>query len=180
MYMPLAVLKNSCSLSDLIKIWLLVWLFNLAGSFLLAYIFALGGGALIGKADTLLIHVAEYKMNSSAIELLARAILCNWLVCLALWMAARTENDAAKCILIFWCLLAFIASGFEHSVANMTLFSIALLAEHPKTISISGMFYNLFWVTIGNTIAGVFLMAGAYWIASPIIPNPDDRAHNQE
>ena len=181
MYMPLAMLKNICSLGDLIRIWLVVWIFNLVGSFLLAYIFALGGGgALIGKADTLLIHVAEYKMNSPAIKLLARSILCNWLVCLALWMAARTENDVAKCILIFWCLLAFIASGFEHSIANMTLFSISLLGEHPETVSISGMFYNLFWVTIGNTIAGVVLMAGAYWVASPATLSLSDKPSNQE
>ena len=180
MYMPLAVFKKSCSLGDLIKMWSVIWVFNLAGSLLLAYIFALGGGGvLIGTADTLLIQVAEYKMNSPAIELLARAILCNWLVCLALWMAARTENDAAKCILIFWCLLAFIASGFEHSVANMTLFSIALLGEHPATVSIPGMFYNLFWVTIGNTIAGVFLIAGAYWAASPKTLHPSRKPDNQ-
>ena len=60
-------------------------------------------------------------MNAPALELFARAILCNWLVCLAIWTSARMTSDAAKCIAIFWCLYAFIASGFEHSVANMTL-----------------------------------------------------------
>jgi nitrite transporter NirC len=69
-------------------------------------------------------------------------------------------------VLIFWCLFAFIASGFEHSVANMTLFSIALLGNHPDTVTLGGMFYNLFWVTIGNTIAGVVFMALAYWQAN--------------
>jgi nitrite transporter NirC len=105
-------------------------------------------------------------MNAPAVELLARGMLCNWLVCLALWMSGRTSNDAAKCIVIFWCLFAFIASGFEHSVANMTLFSIALLGEHPEAVSLSGMGYNLLWVTIGNLLAGSVFMAGGYWLYS--------------
>ena len=74
----------------------------------------------------LIINVAAAKMNAPAVELVARAMLCNWLVCLAIWTSARMTNDTAKCIAIFWCLYAFIASGFEHSVANMTLLSIVL------------------------------------------------------
>jgi nitrite transporter NirC len=105
-------------------------------------------------------------MHAAPIALLARGILCNWLVCLALWMSARTKSDGAKCLLIFWCLFAFIASGFEHSVANMTLFAIALFGQHPDTVSIGGMFYNLLWVTIGNIFAGTIFMAAAYWVAS--------------
>jgi formate/nitrite transporter FocA (FNT family) len=66
------------------------------------------------------------KMNAPVLSLVARAVLCNWLVCLAIWMSARTTSDAAKCILIFWCLFGFIGTGYEHSVANMTLLIIAL------------------------------------------------------
>lgn len=67
---------------------------------------------------------------------------------------------------IFWCLFAFSASGFEHSVANMTLFVIALFAQHRDTVSTGGMFYNLLWVTLGNLIAGVVFVPGAYWQAN--------------
>ena len=105
-------------------------------------------------------------MNAAPLALVAKGILCNWLVCLALWMSARTTNDAAKLIMIFWCLFAFIASGFEHSVANMTLFAVALLGNHPDTVSIGGMFYNLLWVSIGNIIAGAVFVAAAYWLAN--------------
>src|SRR5262252_3623143 len=84
--------------------------------------FSDGGLALAGKSP-LIINVAAAKMNAPALELVARAMLCNWLVCLAIWTSARMTSDAAKCIAIFWCLYAFIASGFEHSVANMTLLS---------------------------------------------------------
>ena len=110
--------------------------------------------------------VASAKMNAPVIELIARAILCNWLVCLAIWTAARMSNDTAKCIAIFWCLYAFIASGFEHSVANMTLLSIALLVPHPETVSLAGLGWNLLWVTIGNAIAGAGIMGLGYWAAS--------------
>ena len=95
-----------------------------------------GGLALAGKSP-LIINVAAAKMNAPALELVARAMLCNWFVCLAIW------KDTAKCIAIFWCLYAFIASGFEHSVANMTLLSIALLAEHPATVTLAGLGWNL-------------------------------------
>jgi len=172
MYMPFALLRGQCSYTDLVKMWSVIWVFNLMGSLLLVYIFSLGGGGdLAHTPDSLLMRTAEYKVNSSPIELLARAILCNWLLCLALWMAARTKDDSAKCILIFWCLLAFMACGFENSIANMTLFSIALLGNHSESLSISGMFYNLFWVTFGNAIGGVALIVGTYWAASPPIGN---------
>ena len=105
-------------------------------------------------------------MNAPALELVARAMLCNWLVCLAIWTSARMTNDTAKCIAIFWCVYAFIGSGFEHSVANMTLLSIALLAEHPPTVTLGGLGWNLLWVTIGNAISGAGIVGLGYWTAS--------------
>jgi nitrite transporter NirC len=81
-------------------------------------------------------------------------------------MAARTTNDAAKLIVLFWVLFGFVASGFEHSVANMTVFAIALLGNHPDTITVGGAFYNLGWVTLGNIIAGVVFVAAAYVLSS--------------
>jgi nitrite transporter NirC len=85
-------------------------------------------------------------------------------------MAARTASDAAKLGVIFWCLFAFIASGYEHSVANMTLFSIALLAEHGEAVSLAGMAHNLLWVTLGNAVAGSLFMAAGYGYASKPAP----------
>ena len=168
MYMVIGWFKKKTNLLDLGKIWSASWTGNLIGSVLLACIFVAGGGGELLHGGIELLHkIAAYKMNSPVIELISRAILCNWLVCLALWMSARLTNEVAKCIVIFWCLLAFIASGFEHSVANMTLLSIALLSEHPETISLAGMGHNLLWVTVGNIIGGSIFMAAGYWYASP-------------
>ena len=167
MYMTLGWLEKTTSLLDLVKVWLVVWIGNFAGSALLAIIFVLGGaGGMVSDSSSFLNQVASAKMNAPGIELFARGILCNWLVCLALWMSGRTKNDAAKCILIFWCLFAFIASGYEHSIANMTLFSIALFGVHPQAVSLSGMAYNLFWVTLGNMLAGSMFVAFGYWLYS--------------
>ncbi len=167
MIMPIGWLRRQVGLADVGRVWAIGWFGNLAGAVLLALIFvAGGGGALLSDGAPLLFKVTSAKMNAPAFELVMRGILCNWLVCLALWMAARTSSDAAKLGMIFWCLFAFIASGYEHSVANMTIFAIALMAEHPDTVSLAGMAHNLFWVTLGNTISGTIFMAGAYWFAS--------------
>ncbi len=170
MYMMFGWLRKTTSSANLAKVWLIVWIGNLAGSAFVGGLFVLGGASgIVDASDSFVNHVAGGKMNAPAIELFARGILCNWLVCLALWMSGRTTNDAAKCIVIFWCLFAFIASGFEHSVANMTLFTIALLGEHPEAVSLSGAGYNLLWVTIGNMLSGSLFMAGGYWLYSGLL-----------
>jgi len=167
MYMPLGWLSRTTSGGDLVYVWTTSWIGNLVGSAALAVIFVAGGGGdLLHAGAPLLNRVAAHKMTSPAGELFARAILCNWLVCLALWTSARVSNDTAKCIVIFWCLFAFIASGFEHSVANMTLFTIALLGSHPDSVSLAGMGHNLVWVSLGNIVSGSVFVAGGYWIAS--------------
>lgn len=71
-----------------------------------------------------------------------------------------------KCIVIFWCLYAFIAAGFEHSVANMTVFSVALLSDYPETVSLAGAVHNLAFVTFGNAFAGAGIMGYGYWRAA--------------
>lgn len=168
MYMSIGRLTGRIGNRDVLRAWAVTWSGNLAGSVLLAGLFVIGGGGVIlqdGGQD--LIHaVAAKKMTAPGSELVARAMLCNWLVCLAIWGASRTQSDTAKCVIIFWCLFAFIAAGFEHSVANMTLFSVALLSDHADTVSMIGAARNLFWVTIGNTISGAALMGYGYWVAA--------------
>lgn len=167
MFMTLGLLKKKITGLDLTRSWLMTWIGNLAGSVLVGWLFFTGGGGQILKEGAdLVFNVASAKMSAGPLELLTRGILCNWLVCLALWTSARAKDDAAKLLLIFWCLFAFIASGYEHSVANMTVFALALLGNHPETVSIGGAAHNLLWVTLGNTIAGAVFMAAGYWQAN--------------
>jgi len=167
MLMTLGVARGRVGGAGLARSWALTWVGNLAGALLVAALFWLGGGgAILKQGADLIFASADAKMHAAPLALVAKGILCNWLVCLAIWMSARTTNDMAKCVLIFWCLFAFVASGFEHSVANMTVFAIALLGNHPDSITVGGAFYNLAWVTLGNIVAGVVFVGGAYVLAS--------------
>jgi len=173
MFMALRGYRGFGTLGDIGASWTITWVGNLAGSLGLVALFALGGGGgLLSAPDTLVMKVAAAKMNAPGTALFARAILCNWLVCLAIWMSARVNSDAAKCIVIFWCLLAFIASGFEHSVANMTLLGLALAGNHPESVSVAGFAWNMAWVTAGNAVGGAIFVAGAYYVSTYGVPRP--------
>ncbi|KYI81896.1 nitrite transporter NirC, partial [Salmonella enterica subsp. enterica serovar Typhimurium] len=74
----------------------------------------------------------------------------NWLVCPAIWMAIRSDVTAII-LAIWWCLLSFIASGYEHSVANMTLFALSWFGHLSDAYTLAGIGHNLLWVTLGNT-----------------------------
>src|SRR5438874_1258421 len=177
MFMALRGYRGIGTVGDIAASWGMTWTGNLVGSLALVGLFAAGGGAgILSAPDTLLMKVAAMKMTAPGAALFARAILCNWLVCLAIWMAARVNSDSAKCIVIFWCLLAFIASGFEHSVANMTLLGLALAGNHPETVSLAGFAWNLAWVTAGNAVGGGVFVAGAYYVSTYGFPRPAGRA----
>ena len=92
-------------------------------------------------------------------QLFWRALLCNMLVCLGLWMATRTRSDGAKLVVLFWALLAFVASGFEHSVANMTIFSLAIF-NHAASWSDLG--HNLLLTVPGNVVGGALVVGLPY------------------
>jgi len=150
------------------SVWLLSLVGNLAGSVVFAALVAGSGvinaGAEPGKQTvfmTALAGIAKTKESLSGGQLFFRAILCNFLVCLALWMAARTKSDAAKLIVLWWALLAFVASGFEHSVANMTLFSVGIFTHAPGA-TWGALFHNLLYTVPGNVVGGAAMVGLAY------------------
>ena len=109
---------------------------------------------------------AAAKMTAGFVPLLARGTLCNMLVCLAVWCSFRCKTESGKLIMVFWCILAFFATGFEHSVANMTLLTLALLNNGGNAaISMGGYWFNLLTVTLGNMIGGILLVAVPYYLA---------------
>lgn len=159
MYLTFSGLARQTKLRDLLNIWTVSWVGNLVGSLALAWLVVFSGS--IDHAFPMIGNVTAAKMSVAPGALVARGLLCNLLVCLALWTAGRTRSDAAKIMLIGLCLFAFIGSGFEHSIANMSLLAIGLFAQTGAEVSWGGYFYNLLWVTLGNTLGGV-LLAGAY------------------
>jgi len=140
---------------------------NLIGSLFLAFLAVKSGIFSASPQNEFILKTVDLKMNLGFTELFIRGILCNWLVCLAVWTSSRTENDMAKIALIFWCLFAFVGSGFEHSVANMTLLGIGMFLPHTETISINGFIWNQSIVTLGNIIGGGMFVGLTYWFISP-------------
>jgi nitrite transporter NirC len=123
-------------------------------------------------ALVMLTALVKSKAAESASALFFRGVLCNFLVCLAVWMAARTRSDGAKIALIFLCLLAFVGSGFEHVVANMTVFSLGLF-EHVPAATLGAFGTNLLWVGLGNLVGGGLLVGAAYaYMGLPRAPKP--------
>jgi len=164
MAMPMGAWKKSVTWGEAAQVIVLSWVGNLAGSLLLALLVT-GSGAL-AHAGALFDKYAAVKMGTAPDQLFFKAILCNILVCLAVWTSARAKGDAAKLILIWWCLFGFIGTGYEHSVANMSLLAMILLSGHGAAFGWYGYAYNLLWVTLGNLVAGVLFMAVPYLVIS--------------
>ncbi|MCT9001460.1 formate/nitrite transporter family protein [Microbacterium memoriense] len=137
---------------------------NLAGSLLFAGLIVISGVLHSNApAGQMVSGMLESKAHESPIELVVRGILCNVLVCLAIWMCARVHSDVTKLLLIFAAILAFISSGFEHVVANMTTYGIGLFSGDPNATL--GLFAgNLLWVGLGNLIGGAVIVGLGYWI----------------
>lgn len=165
MVMAIGVMRETITFATLIKLWMLCWIGNLFGSVLLALIFW-GGGLATGSVGTFIAKAALTKMSIPFLPLLLRGILCNILVCLAVWCGFRCKSDSGKMIMIFWCLFAFITTGFEHSIANMTLLSISLLSPMGEAVTIGGFIYNVLVVSLGNIIGGAIFVALPYYIIS--------------
>jgi nitrite transporter NirC len=164
--MALAWLCRRASGAEVLAALAHCWFGNLVGAALLAVILKLaGGGVLLTDGAELFYKTAAAKASAPALPLLFKAILCNWLVCLTVWMGARTGSDTARLGLVFWPVMMFAACGFEHSVANMFTFSLALLG-HVEGVTLGGVLANLAWVTLGNAIGGMLMVGAGYWAQS--------------
>lgn len=159
-------LTKRVGFGPIIKLFILCFIGNLLGSLFLAFI-VVKGGSLTPAAQALISKVAAVKMGLSIDQAIIRGILCNWLVCLAVWISLRTQSESARLIMIFWCLFAFIASGYEHSIANQTLLGMSMFLPEAPGVSLAGFVHNQIWVTLGNVIGGGAFVGMAYYFASP-------------
>jgi len=153
--------------SQVVKNWLWVYLGNLIGAVgtaalvLLAGVQTLSGGAV----GATLIQIARSKIALDPVSAVARGVLCNVLVCLAVWLCMGARSVTDKILAILLPISAFVACGFEHSVANMFFLpvGIVLAAGGPTPLSVLGALSNLLLVTIGNILGGTILVALVYW-----------------
>lgn len=165
MIMPIAALEKKVNWKSVWNICIFSYIGNFIGSVLLAGIFV-GAGLATGDTAAFMLKSAAAKMAPTSPQLFLRGIMCNILVCLAAWSFYKLKSETAKLIMIFWCLYAFITSGFEHSIANMTLLTIALIIPHGANVSLQGYIHNLTVVTLGNFVGGAIFVGLAYWYIS--------------
>ncbi len=157
-------LSGKVSWSHTLRLWLICLAGNYVGSLLLAWIFVASGLGTNEATAQFVRSTAAAKMSAPFFQLFLRGILCNILVCLAVWTSARATSDSGKILLIFWCLFAFIGSGYEHSIANMTLLGIAAFLPGTNFWRVLvDMQANLIPVTLGNFIGGAVFVGAAYW-----------------
>lgn len=135
---------------------------NLLGALVFAVLVHTSGIVAPGTAagDTIA-GMIEHKSQETTLQLVVRGILCNLLVCLAVWCSTRLRSEGAKIAAIFACVMVFITSGFEHVVANMTTFWLGVLGGLPEATA-AEFARNVLAVGLGNTIGGAVLVGAAY------------------
>jgi formate/nitrite transporter len=175
--MVTSTLAREITFGIMLRRWALVYVANFIGSVILAALFYLsglwktGGGALGASA----VQIAYAKVSLGFGEALFRGIGCNWLVCLAVWMALAARQTVGKIFAIFFPIMAFVAIGFEHCIANMYFIPTGIFLRawagipapegiNPDVLSWGSFTVrNLIPVTIGNLIGGGLFVGMSYW-----------------
>jgi formate transporter len=179
--MIVAFASQRITFGALLRAWSLVYVGNIAGAVgTAALVFLAGqhgfGGGAIGKTA---LAIASAKAALPTIQLFFLAVLCNVLVCLAVWMSFGARSITDKVVVIVPPVAAFVAAGFEHSIANLYFLPYALAikawagpefwtaigqsaAAHPE-LTITGALHNIIVATIGNLVGGSLMVGAIYW-----------------
>jgi len=161
---PLAAMRGRASLKKLAENWFFVLIGNLLGSLFVAYFLAVQSG--VATAELPLARLASMAHKKAVEEtewqIFLRGMGCNWLVCLAVWMALAADDVAGKILAIFFPIMAFVAMGFDHVVANMFFIPAAIFA-HVPAIGWGDALHNWLFAFVGNVAGAVIFVAGAYW-----------------
>lgn len=157
-----AALKKTVSWGDAVKLWVFCWIGNLIGSLLSVAVFALTG-IPTGTTGEYFTTIALGKVTLEPVPLLSRAVLCNILVCLAVWCGTKLKSESGKLIMIFWCIFVFMVCGFEHSIADMSIEGVALV---NGGITLGQYTYSVLLATVGNLVGGFLFVAAPYYCIS--------------
>lgn len=189
--MVMALAARKITLAEMLRAWAIVYVGNFVGAFGTAVLVLLSGQYLLGDGSVanVALSLAVGKVALSFDRALFLGVLCNVLVCLAVWLSLGARSTGDKILAVLFPVSAFVAAGFEHSVANMYLIPLALLikagapasllaqvaipSEALATLSWSGFVWNLIPVTLGNLIGGGVLVGGVYWF---VYLRPDRKA----
>jgi len=162
MYMTISTLARRTTVADTARLWTLCWLGNLAGSILVAAVLYGAGVIQAMPSDHALFAGAHHKMESSSAEIFFKGILANWIVCLAVWVNLNLKEEIARLTAVILVVFIFLYLGFEHSIANMGTFAVALFAD--PNLPLAPIAHNLFWATFGNIIGGGVGLGLTAWL----------------
>lgn len=171
------LLSREITLRGMLRNWLIVYLGNFAGSVLVAWMVAYSHQLSLfeGQLAAAAVSTAVAKVSMPFLDAFLKGVLCNLLVCLAVWVSFAAKDAAGKVIALFYPILVFVVCGFEHSVANMFYCPAGLFAaglpEYAKAITTDTsvltwgnfLFRNLLPVTLGNIVGGAVFVGGVYW-----------------
>lgn len=173
MLMVTALASRRITLGALLKNWALVWAGNLCGALAIVFIVFMAhvGDMNGGGVASVMISTAVSKVTPDWVTLFFKGILCNVLVCLAVWIGYAGRTVVDKVVGILLPIMAFVACGFEHCVANMFFLPMGFAlnaAGYATTVAtdaltVPGILYNLSAATLGNIVGGACLVGVAYW-----------------
>lgn len=166
--MIVALFSKKISLSQLLKNWGFVFLGNLIGSLIITSLVVFSG-VFEPIAETVT-NTAVAKVNLGFVEALFRGILCNFLVCIAVWMSFGAKTITGKIVAVFFPVMLFVLCGFEHSIANMFYLPAGMMEAAKNGIAAEGLnvgsalVNNLLPVTLGNIIGGAGMVGAIYYL----------------
>ena len=164
-----AGLQGEISWGKIAENWTVVILGNLVGSLFFAWLMTETGLWRSGQVGTNAVGIAAAKCQLDFWPAFVRGMLCNWLVCLAVFMATAARDIVSKMLACYMPIMAFVASGFEHNVANMYFIPAGLFIDRAMGVQTAGLTWgnfvigNLVPVTLGNIVGGGVFVAFAYW-----------------
>lgn len=167
----IAFLEKKIRLMDMLKNWFFVYIGNFIGASFVAVLVVYGHtpGLYDGKLAEKMVAAAQTRVVQTFPEAFIRGILCNILVCIAVWAAFAAKKVSGKLLMSFWPVMLFVLCGFEHSIADMYFGVAGLLTAQEYGIAANGLtwgsflFKNLLPVTLGNLVGGAGIVSCGYW-----------------
>ena len=153
--MAVGVYNKTVSVKDMVKVWVVSYVGNFVGAFLLSAMFVYSKASHAIMVDYYNSFIYS-KISAGVPELLLRGILCNFLVCMAVLVGTKLKSESGKLIIMFCIIMSFVVAGFEHCIANMSTFSIGyMLLGNIGTVAV---IKSMIVVTIGNILGGAVLL----------------------
>ena len=163
--MPLAAGKNGVSIHGILRCWTVIFLGNFVGAATIALL-TVASRQMDASFIQATLHIAESKYGLAWPDAFFRGMLCNLLVCTAVWMSYGTSSNSGKIVALYFPIVLFVLTSTEHSVTNMYYFTAAFAAGPMEGITFYGFLtHHLLPVTLGNIIGGSVLFGGLIWLS---------------